>query len=226
MFGAGRGKTKQVMKNKLLLVLSVICLTAQVTYSQDEKEANLRLKGVLIENDYHKKITWVKSKPIPLVQKDFTVSPYDCSHIQLYFGLYMEDSVQKITPIRIVNMYRSSNWIFFDEVSYLLGSRKDVRAGKGVVFKLFDDDTNTKVERGVAEKSDIAITNEISKFIQYIVDNPIVPMECKYINNRKSESYSLSVYSGTKKLKEHFSAFVEAYNQVTEKFSLENQLTK
>jgi hypothetical protein len=213
------------MKNKLLFALSVICLTALKTYSQEKASSVLRLKGVTIENDYHEKITWVKSKPIPLVEKDFTVSAYDCSYIQLYFGLYMEDSVQKITPIRIVNAYKNSNWIFFDEVSYLLGSRSDIREGKGQSFKLFDSRTRTKVEKGVSEKSDVVASAEILKFILYIVNNPETRMECRYVSNKNREQYTLVVNKGTKPLKKSFEALVEAYNQVTAEYSLENQLT-
>ena len=217
------GLNKNYMKNNLLLILSVLCLTA-TTYSQ-EKEDVLRLKGVTIENDFHENITWIKSKPIALVEKDFTVSAYDCSYIQLYFGLYMEDSVQKITPIRIVNAYNNSKWIFFDEVSYLLGSRSEVREGKGQVFKLSDNDTKTKIDRGLSEKSDIVASSEMLQFVKYVVNNPETRMECRYVSNKNNEQYTLVVNKGTKLIKKHFEALVLAYDQVTEKYSLDNQLT-
>lgn len=204
--------------------MSTFCLLTNFTYSQ-EKNSVLRLKGVQVEKDYHKNITWIKSKPVALVEKDFTVSAYDCSYIQLYFGLYMEDSVQKITPIRIVNAYNNSEWIFFDEVSYLLGSRSEVRAGKGKVFQISDKDTRKKVEKGVSEKSDVIASIQILQLIQYVISNPKTRMECQYISKRNNEQFTLVVHKGTKRLKKHFSTFVEAYNQITEKYSLENQLS-
>lgn len=173
-----------------------------------------------MENDYHEKITWIKSKPIPLDEKDFTVSTYDVSYIQLYFGLYVKNGKQQITPIHIVNSYNQTKWIFFDEISYLLGSRKEVRAGKGVSYKLYDKDTNTDVDGRVTEKSDVLINDEVKKFIKYIIKEPVTRMEIRYKNNRESKVFDLKVNKGTKLLKKHFTTFVNAYNQVVDKLKV------
>jgi len=205
------------MKNKLILLLTVFCLTSIFSNAQEKP---LKLKGVIMENDYHEKITWIKSKPIPLDEKDFTVSTYDVSYIQLYFGLYMKDGKQQITPIHIVNSYNQTKWIFFDEISYLLGSRKEVRAGKGISFKLYDKDTNTNVDGRVTEKSDVLINDEIKKFIKYIIEKPVTRMEIRYKNNRESKVFDLKVNKGTKLLKKHFTTFINAYNQVVDKLKV------
>ena len=126
------------MKRLILTIAINLLLTS--AFAQETKEEPIKLKGVEVENDYHKNISWIKSKPIPLVSKDFTVSPYSVTYIQIYFGMYVKDGKQYMTPIRLVNRYKDSEWIFFDEVSYLLGSRKEVKAGKGVVFKVVDAD--------------------------------------------------------------------------------------
>jgi len=207
------------MKRKLILLLTVFCLTSIFSNAQ-EKQKPLKLKGVIMENDYHEKITWIKSKPIPLDEKDFTVSTYDVSYIQLYFGLYMKNGKQQMTPIHIVNSYNQTKWIFFDEISYLLGSRKEVRAGKGILYKLYDKDTNTDVGGRVTEKSDVLINDEVKKFIKYIIKEPVTRMEIRYKNNRESKVFDLKVNKGTKLLKKHFTTFVNAYNQVVDKLKV------
>ena len=211
------------MKKKTLLFLAALGLVSMgfVSQNQEQKET-LRLKGVIMENDYHNNITWIKSKPVSLVQKDLIVSAYSTSHIQLYFGLYMEDSVQKITPIHIVNTYRNSDWIFFDEISYLLGSRKEVRAGKGVNFKLYDGKTKTKVSNGVTERSDVVMGKSAKGFIEYIINKPTTRLEIRYRNSKENEIYDLQVHKGTKLLKKHFTTFKTAYDLVTKTYSLEN----
>lgn len=200
-------------------MLTVFCLTSIFSNAQ-EKQKPLKLKGVIMENDYHEKITWIKSKPIPLDEKDFTVSTYDVSYIQLYFGLYMKNGKQQMTPIHIVNSYNQTKWIFFDEISYLLGSRKEVRAGKGILYKLYDKDTNTDVGGRVTEKSDVLINDEVKKFIKYIIKEPVTRMEIRYKNNRESKVFDLKVNKGTKLLKKHFTTFVNAYNQVVDKLKV------
>lgn len=209
------------MKNKLLLALTVFCLTSAVAYSQ-EKQENLKLKGIVMKNDYHRKTTWIKSKPIPLVTKDFIVSAYEVTYIQLYFGMYIEDSVQKVTPIHIVNCYNSSNWVFFDEISYLLGSRKEVREHRGTTFKLYDKDTKKEVDRGVEEYSDITINKDVKSFIKYIIEQPVTRLEVRYANYTDGKVYDLQVNGGTKLLKKHFTTFITAYNQVNKFYSLNN----
>lgn len=208
------------MKKNVLLLITMISLFFANTYAQEEQEKPLRLKGVTMENDYHKDISWIKSRPIPLEAKEFTTSAYDVSYIQLYFGMYVEDGKQKITEIHIVNQYRNSRWVFFDEISYLLGSRKEIRSHQGKVFGFKDDDTNTKVDRGVAEKSDVLITKEIEAFIRYVIEQPSTGLEIRYTNNRSNTKYDLSANGGTKLLQKHFIAFITAYNQVNELYSI------
>lgn len=189
------------------------------TFAQETKEEPIKLKGVEVENDYHNNISWIKSKPIPLVSKDFTVSPYSVTYIQIYFGMYVKDGKQFMTPIRLVNRYRDSDWIFFDEVSYLLGSRKDVRAGKGVVFKITDTETNRNVNKGISEKSDVVADENAINFIKHVLNNE-TGLNIRYTNNRDSKYIELDVPDGTKKLQKHFKTLIDYYNQLNEKFKL------
>lgn len=189
------------------------------TFAQETKEEPIKLKGVEVENDYHNNISWIKSKPIPLVSKDFTVSPYSVTYIQIYFGMYVKDGKQFMTPIRLVNRYRDSDWIFFDEVSYLLGSRKDVRAGKGVVFKITDTDTNRDVNKGISERSDVVADENAINFIKYVLNNE-TGLNIRYTNNRDNKYVEIDVPDGTKKLQKHFKTLIDYYNQLNEKFKL------
>lgn len=189
------------------------------TFAQETKEEPIKLKGVEVENDYHSNISWIKSKPIPLVSKDFTVSPYSVTYIQIYFGMYVKDGKQFMTPIRLVNRYRDSDWIFFDEVSYLLGSRKDIRAGKGVVFKITDTDTNRDVNKGISEKSDVVADENAINFIKYVLNNE-TGLNIRYTNNRDNKYVEIDVPDGTKKLQKHFKTLIDYYNQLNEKFKL------
>lgn len=204
------------MKKIILAFLSIISFA---TYSQETKEEPIKLKGVEVENDYHNNISWIKSKPISLVSKDFTVSSYSVTYIQIYFGMYVKDGKQFMTPIRLVNRYRDSDWIFFDEVSYLLGSRKDVRAGKGVIFKVTDTETNKDVNKGISEKSDVLADENAISFIKYVLNNE-TGLNIRYTNNRDNKYVEIDVPDGTKKLQKHFKTLIDYYNQLNEKFKL------
>ncbi len=205
------------MKKLLFSIISTMLLTS--SFAQETKEEPIKLKGVEVENDYHNNISWIKSKPIPLVSKDFTVSPYSVTYIQIYFGMYVKDGKQYMTPIRLVNKYRDSDWIFFDEVSYLLGSRKDVRAGKGVVFKVTDKETDTDVNKGISEKSDILADENAINFIKYVLNNE-TGLNIRYTNNRDNKYVEIDVPDGTKKLQKHFKTLIDYYNMFNEKFKL------
>ena len=205
------------MKKLLFSIITTMLLTS--SFAQETKEEPIKLKGVEVENDYHNNISWIKSKPIPLVSKDFTVSPYSVTYIQIYFGMYVKDGKQYMTPIRLVNKYRDSDWIFFDEVSYLLGSRKDVRAGKGVVFKVTDKETDTDVNKGIYEKSDILADENAINFIKYVLNNE-TGLNIRYTNNRDNKYVEIDVPDGTKKLQKHFKTLIDYYNMFNEKFKL------
>ena len=205
------------MKKLLFSIITTMLLTS--SFAQETKEEPIKLKGVEVENDYHNNISWIKSKPIPLVSKDFTVSPYSVTYIQIYFGMYVKDGKQYMTPIRLVNKYRDSDWIFFDEVSYLLGSRKDVRAGKGVVFKVTDKVTDRDVNKGISEKSDILADENAINFIKYVLNNE-TGLNIRYTNNRDNKYVEIDVPDGTKKLQKHFKTLIDYYNMFNEKFKL------
>lgn len=205
------------MKKLLFCIVTTMLLTS--SFAQETKEEPIKLKGVEVENDYHNNISWIKSKPIPLVSKDFTVSPYSVTYIQIYFGMYVKDGKQYMTPIRLVNKYRDNDWIFFDEISYLLGSRKDVRAGKGVVFKVSDKETDTDVNKGISEKSDILADENAINFIKYVLNNE-TGLNIRYTNNRNNKYVEIDVPDGTKKLQKHFKTLIDYYNMFNEKFKL------
>ena len=205
------------LKTFAFSILCLICVN--LTFSQEKSQERIKLKGVLMENDYHNNITWIKSKPVPLVSKDFSVSATNVTHMQIYFGMYMQDSIQKITPIRLVNKYRDSDWIFFDKISYLFGTRKEVRAGKGKTFKIENLETDRNVNRGVSEKSDIAADENVKDLIRYIIENE-TGLNIRYTDSDKSQYVELNVPKGTKKLQKDFKALIDAYSLMNEKFSL------
>ena len=64
-------QNNNIMNKKHFLLLLAI-LSMSFVFSQ--KQEKIKLKGVIMKNDYHKKISWVKSKPVSLESKDFTVS--------------------------------------------------------------------------------------------------------------------------------------------------------
>lgn len=204
---------------KRLILTIAINLFLIPVFAQETKEEPIKLKGVEVENDYHKNISWIKSKPIPLVSKDFTVSPYSVTYIQIYFGMYVKNGKQYMTPIRLVNRYKDSEWIFFDEVSYLLGNKKEVKAGKGVVFKVVDDETDKDVNKGISEHSDILANENAISFIKYVLNNE-TGLNIRYTNTRDNKYVEIDVPDGTKKLQKHFKTLIDYYNMFNEKFKL------
>lgn len=189
------------------------------SFGQEIKEDPIKLKGVEVENDYHNNISWIKSKPIPLVSKDFTVNTYSVSYIQIYFGMYVKDGKQYITPIRLVNRYKDRDWIFFDEISYLLGNKKEIKEGKGVIFKINDNETDKDVNKGVSEYSDIPSNETAKSFIKYVLNNE-TGLNIRYTNSREHKYVEINVPEGTKKLQKHFKVLIDYYNLFNEKFNL------
>lgn len=207
---------------KKIIIAFAFLSCSMASFSQEKKEEPIRLKGVEMENDYHENITWIKSKPVALVSKDFLVSAYEVTYIRIYFGMYLKDGKQHITPIRLINKYRDSDWIFFDEISYLLGSRKEVRAGQGKVFKVTDKETDTEVSRGISEKSDIVANEEAIAFIKYVLGND-TGLNIRYTSNRNNKYVELDVPNGTEKLQKHFKPLIEYYNLLCEKAGLDQR---
>lgn len=204
---------------KKIIIVALSTLFSTIVFAQDKKEDPIKLKGVEVENDYHENISWIKSKPIPLVSKDFTVSPYSVTYIQIYFGMYVKDGKQYMTPIHLVNKYKDRDWVFFDEVSYLFGTRKEVKYGKGVVFKTIDDETKRDVNRGISEKSDIIADENVKTLIKYILNNE-TGLNIRYSNKRDGKYVEVDVPDGTEKLQKHFKVLIDYYNLFNEKFSL------
>ena len=206
----------------LILAITFITSYAQESETelkQTETQKPIKLKGVIVENDYHENISWIKSKPVALVNKDFLIDGSQVTHIQIYFGLYVKDGKQYMTPIHLVNKYKSQDWIFFNQISYLFGNRKDVRMGKGKIFKITDDDTNKNVSLGVSEKSDIVADENVKDLIKYILENE-TDLNIRYTNSNKSEYVELDVPGGTKKLQKQFKVLIDAYNQINEAYKL------
>lgn len=189
------------------------------SFGQETKEDPIKIKGVEVENDYHNNISWIKSKPIPLVSKDFTVNTYSVSYIQIYFGMYVKDGKQYITPIRLVNRYKDRDWIFFDEISYLLGNKKEIKEGKGVIFKINDNETDKDVNKGISEYSDIPSNETAKSFIKYVLNNE-TGLNIRYTNSREHKYVEINVPEGTKKLQKHFKTLINYYNMFNEKFKL------
>lgn len=143
-------------------------------------------------------------------------------YIQLYFGLQVVNGKQVILPLRLVNNYKDQDWIFFDEISYLVGSRNEVRQGKGVLFKIQDIDTNRNINRGVIEYSDIEVDENIKKFIKYVLNNKETGLSIRYLNTDRNTYREIIVLNGTKKLKKHFKALIDSYNILDKFYNLNN----
>jgi hypothetical protein len=120
----------------------------------------------------------------------------------------------------MVNNYKDQDWIFFDEVSYLLGNRKEVKYGKGKVFKIQDKGTRRDVNRGVAEYSDVLVDGEAKKFIKYVINSKETGLNIRYSDTDKNVYREITVPNGTKKLKKHFKALIDAYNAINNAYSL------
>lgn len=172
-----------------------------------------------MENDYHEKISWIKSKPVSLSSKDFTVNVLETTYIQIYFGLKEKDGKPYLTEMRLVNNYDDTDWVFFDEVSYLFGSRKEIRNHKGVTFKLEDNETVRNTNRGVTERSDIVALGQGYDFIKYVINSKETRLSVRFLNSRDSK-YREFVLSNTKKLKKHFKALIDSYNKLNETYGL------
>ena len=130
--------------------------------------------------------------------------------------------MQYMTPIRLINRYNDNEWISFDEVSYLPGNRKEVRAGKVVIFKVIDDETNKDVNKGISEHSDILANENAISFIKYVLNNE-TGLNIRYINTRNNKYVEIDVPDGTKKLQKHFKTLIDYYNMFNEKFKLNQE---
>lgn len=195
----------------------LLLLVSSIVLSQEK----LKLKGVTIQNDPHEKVSWIKSKPIALENKDFFVSPLEVSYIQLYYGLKEIDGKPFITDIRIINNFQDNDWIFYDEVSYLLGSRKEIRQSLSKVFKLEELETTRSVKNGVTEFSDEVITNDIKDLIREVINQSKTRLSIRFINNNDSRYREFVI--NTKEMKKHFEALITSYNQLNKHYSLEKQ---
>lgn len=204
--------------NKTHFLLLFTILSMSFSYSQEK----IKLKGVLMENDYHKKISWVKSKPVSLENKDFSVSALSTTYLQIYFGIMEKDGKPYLTNIRLVNHFDDSDWIFYDEVSYLFGSRKEIREHKGTVFTVETDKTVRDVDNGVTEHSDILAIGQAKEFIKYVIENEETRLNIRFTNNDDNKYQEFTI-SSTKKLKKHFKALIESYNRLCEVYKLEQE---
>lgn len=201
-------------KNNFILLLTIFSMS--FVFSQDK----IKLKGVLMENDYHKKISWVKSKPVSLESKDFTVSALSTTYLQIYFGFMEKDGKPYLTNVRLVNHFDDSDWIFYDEVSYLLGSRKEIREHKGTVYTIKTDKTVRDVDNGVTEHSDILAIGQAKEFIKHIIDNDEMRLNVRFTNNDDNKYQEFTI-SSTKKLKKHFKALIESYNTLNKAYKID-----
>ncbi|QMU64603.1 MAG: hypothetical protein GKR88_10095 [Flavobacteriaceae bacterium] len=203
-------------KKHFLLLLAILSMS--FVFSQ--KQEKIKLKGVIMKNDYHKKISWVKSKPVSLESKDFTVSTLSTTYLQIYFGMMEKNGKPYLTNIRLVNHFDNSDWIFYDEVSYLLGSRKEIRTHKGVVFKVKTDKTVRDVDNGVTEHSDILALGQAKEFIKHVIENDETRLNVRFTNNDDNKYQDFTI-SSTKKLKKHFKVLINNYNILNKAYKID-----
>jgi len=201
---------------KILLFIAVSVLVLTSIHAQEQKP--LKLKGVIVDNHYHDGYSTIWSKPIPLEQKSFENSATIVSHMRIGFNMRVIDGKQHISNLFILNEYKADNWVFFDEISYLFGSKKEVKYGKGVVFKYDGGDTITDVKNhGIVETS-ISRGNE--EIIKYILTHD-TGLNIRYKNTRDRKSRSIQVPGGTKKFKKRFQKLIDAYNAVNKHYKLD-----
>ncbi|WP_179008633.1 hypothetical protein [Winogradskyella forsetii] len=94
--------------NKTQFFLLFTILSMSFSYSQEK----ILLKGILMEKDYRKRISWVKSKPVSLEDKDFSVSALSTIYLQIHFGIMEKDGKPYLSNIRLFNHYDDSDWFF------------------------------------------------------------------------------------------------------------------
>lgn len=211
-------QNKNNIMNKKHFLLLLAILSMSFVFSQ--KQEKIKLKGVIMKNDYHKKISWVKSKPVSLESKDFTVSALSTTYLQIYFGFMEKDGKPYLTNVRLVNHFDDSDWIFYDEVSYLLGSRKEIREHKGTVYTIKTDKTVRNVDNGVTEHSDISAIGQAKEFIKHVIDNDETRLNVRFTNNVDNKYQEFTI-SSTKKLKTHFKALIESYNALNKAYKID-----
>lgn len=206
------------MKKTVLTIIAIIVLTS---INAQEKPKRIKLKGVTIQNDYHENISWVNSKNVSLNSRDYIYFGSETScYMQLYFGIKEVNGKPFLIPIRLKNSFYSDSWIFFDEISYLFGSRKEIRAGKGVRFKITTSGKR-KVGNGISEKSTITVIGETKSLIEHILNNEPTRLSIRYKNVDDAEVVDIVVYPKTmKKLKKHFQALIKSYNQLDDAYKL------
>lgn len=209
------------MKKLILLLVTITLLTS---VNAQNKQPKIKLKGVTIENDYHENIGWVNSKNVSLNSSEVIYFGGTTScYMQLYFGLKEVDGKPYLIPIRLKNSFYSNDWIFFDEISYLFGSRKDIRAGKGVRFKI-ETSGKRKVDNGISEKSTETVTGEVKELVKYILEKEPTRLSIRYKNVDDAEVVDIVVYPKTmKKLKKHFQALVDSYNKLCKAYKLDQE---
>lgn len=82
-----------------------------------------------------------------------------------------------------------------------MGSRKDIRNGKGIRFKFIDNDTKRHSGLRVSETSDIKVIGDTESFIKYILENEETGLSIRYTNTNENRYKEIRVPNGTKKLK-------------------------
>lgn len=183
----------------------------QFTFTKEDKERinPLIQKGVVINNDEHKGISWIKSKEIPIdIDKDITMS--------IYFGVMKKDGKIVVTPMRLVNDLNLSSWLFFDEVSILLGTRKDRVAGtvKRYLYKAEDPYRDAR-RGGVKEKSDDVASTEIMEFIRFMANTPKA-FHIRYNGDKEYHEEFYGIFF--KKFKKSFTPVLETYDALNREF--------
>ncbi|HET8839748.1 MAG TPA: hypothetical protein VFM82_12230 [Flavobacteriaceae bacterium] len=201
------------MKAIITSFLMIVCFSG---FSQEE----LKLKGVTMENDHHKGISWVKSKEVRL-NKDgvWSGSSSDCN-MQLYFGIKEIDGKAFLTPIKLQSLFWGDEWVFFDEISFLFGTPKEIRDWKGTKFTL-ETSGKRSVGNGISEESTVNIEGESKNLIKYILENEPTNLNVRFANTDRNEYVEFDVSKKTvEKLQKHFKALVDSYNRVSKFYTL------
>ncbi|WP_440881406.1 hypothetical protein [Tenacibaculum sp. C7A-26P2] len=203
------------------LLFFILLFSTISSYSQ--KKERVKLKGVEMQNDYHNKISWVLSKKVALNSRDFIYfgSPIQ-SYLRLYYGIKEVDGKPYITSLKLGNSFFSDEWVFFDEISYLIGTRKEIKEWKGVNFKVTASGEKDSGVR-ISEVSTVNVYGEAEKFIKYILENEAKPMSIRYDDLDSNKNAQIDVPKKVVgKLKKHFKALIDSYNKMNEVYKLDN----
>ncbi len=188
--------------------------------------SQIRLKGIEVSNHEKDKSSILMSKPVALEKGSFLGNVTGLKKLQILFSAKEKEGKQYFSPIGLFNTYTSDDWLFFDEVVYIVGTKEQIKNGNAFEFRVKDKNVTRNVtETGIKETSLVFATkgSKANLFINHILINDNLELYVKYINNKDRKYDEVKVPKGTKNLKKRFKALLDAYNILCEKTGLKKE---